>query len=236
MIGNKSILAIILARSESKRLPKKNIRNFNGKPLISWTIKSALNSKYIDRLIVSTDSSEIAQISEKYKAEVPFRRPKYLATDHASSESAILHSIRWLRNKEHKKYFYTMLLQPTSPLRSTFQIDDAIEKISSNSEAYSLISASRPHSSLFVVKPFKKSKTLHTFVSQNITNIKSNTKLLYYIPNGAMYIAKTNKFVYYKSFCTPKTLFYLMNSYDSIDIDEETDFLLAEYFLNRNEK
>ena len=92
MIGEKKILAIIPARGGSKRLPRKNVLDLAGKPLIAWTIEAALRSKYIERVVVSTDNNEIADISKKYGADVPFMRPDYLATDEATSIDVVLHS------------------------------------------------------------------------------------------------------------------------------------------------
>ena len=96
---NKRLLAIIPARGGSKRLPRKNILDLDGKPLIAWTINSALKSKYIDRVVVSTDDEEIASISMKYGADVPFMRPSYIASDSVSSVEVIFHAVNFLENR-----------------------------------------------------------------------------------------------------------------------------------------
>src|SRR3989344_4667559 len=101
MIKDQTVLAIVLARGGSKRIPGKNIRPVFGKPLIAWTIEAAKKSKYIDRIIVSTDDSKIAQVAKKYGADVPFKRPEDLSSDTATSISAILHTLKWI--KEHDK-------------------------------------------------------------------------------------------------------------------------------------
>ena len=126
MIGNKKLLAVIPARGGSKRLPRKNILDLSGKPMISWTIDAALGSKYIDRIVVSTDDQEIAKISKDCGADIPFIRPLELATDYATSIDVVLNLIESLeRNNEY--YDYIMLLQPTSPLRSTKNINESVE-------------------------------------------------------------------------------------------------------------
>lgn len=128
MYKNKNILGLIPARGGSKGLPGKNIKPLLGKPLIAWTIKQVLASKYIDRVIVSTDDKEIAEISEKYGAEVPFMRPKEIAMDKARGIDVVLHSLNWLKeNDKRKQYDLIMLLQPTSPLRKSEDINKAIE-------------------------------------------------------------------------------------------------------------
>ena len=96
MINNKTILAVIPARGGSKGLPRKNIRPLLGKPLIAWTTEQAKTSKYIDRIIVSTDSEEIAEISKEYGADVPFLRPKELARGDSPTSDAIIHALNWV--------------------------------------------------------------------------------------------------------------------------------------------
>src|SRR3989339_1726633 len=126
MYKKKNIIAIIPARAGSKGLPGKNIRLLLGKPLISWTIEHALSSKYIDKVIVSTDDRKIAEISRKCGAAVPFIRPAKLATDKAKGIDVILHAVRWFEKKRNK-FDLIMLLQPTSPLRTAGDIEAAIE-------------------------------------------------------------------------------------------------------------
>lgn len=121
------IVAVIPARKESKRIPGKNIKNFCGKPLIAWTILGALKSKYLDRVIVSTDDPEIAKIAKKYRAEVPFLRPAELAIPTIGIEPTLKHAYEWLLENENYKADALVLLMPTSPLRRTRHIDEAIE-------------------------------------------------------------------------------------------------------------
>lgn len=124
MINNKKILAIIPARGGSKGLPRKNIRELAGKPLIAWTIEAGRKSKYIDRLIVSSEDFEIIEVAKKYGAEIPFVRPKHLAEDESLGLDPVFHALRELPG-----YDIVVLLQPTSPLRLTEDIDACIEQL-----------------------------------------------------------------------------------------------------------
>ncbi len=121
------IAAVIPARGGSKRIPRKNIKSFCGKPLIAWTILGALKSKYLDRVIVSTDDKEIAKIAKKYGAEVPFLRPAELAISTIGIEPTLKHVYQWLLENENYKADALALLMPTAPLRQTRHIDEAIE-------------------------------------------------------------------------------------------------------------
>lgn len=123
----KKIVAIIPARGGLKRIPRKNIKNFCGKPLIAWTILGALKSKSLNRVIVSTDDPEIAKVAKKYGAEVPFLRPAKLAIPTIGIEPTLKHVYQWLLENENYKADALVLLMPTSPLRQTNHIDEAIE-------------------------------------------------------------------------------------------------------------
>ena len=123
-----SNLGIIPARGGSKGLPRKNVKSIAGKPLIAWTIEAAFKSKSIDRVLVSTDDEETAQIARDYGAEVPFLRPKELATDLATTESAMLHALNFLQNDNSYLPKTIALLQCTSPVRNSFSIDNAFKK------------------------------------------------------------------------------------------------------------
>jgi len=126
MPKNKKILAIIPARGGSKGIPGKNIKNFAGKPLIAWTILSALKSK-VDKIIVTTDDPQIAEAAKKHGAEVPFLRPKHLASDHVAIVPVIKHAVKWLKNNENYHPDGIALLYPTNPLRQAEHINQAIE-------------------------------------------------------------------------------------------------------------
>lgn len=135
---NKKIIAIIPARGGSKGIPKKNIINLGGYPLIAYSIAVAKLSKFINRIIVSTDSKKIAEIARRYGAEVPFLRPKEFATDKSGDLEVIKHAIEWLKTNEGYQPEYLVHLRPTTPLRDPDLIDKAIEKFIQNKTATSL--------------------------------------------------------------------------------------------------
>ncbi|MHB1330562.1 MAG: acylneuraminate cytidylyltransferase family protein [Minisyncoccota bacterium] len=132
------IVGVIPARGGSKGIPLKNLQDFCGKPLIAWSILSAKASN-LNKVIVSTDSQEIAEVAKKYGAEVPFIRPKKLALDTVGMEPVLKHAYEWLRDNDEYEADALMLLQSTSPLRQVFHIDEMI-KIFKQSNIDSLVS------------------------------------------------------------------------------------------------
>ena len=137
----KKVLAIIPARSGSKGIKDKNIINLNGKPLIAYSIEAGLKSKYIDKVVVTTDGEEIAKVARAYGAEVPFMRPDYLSSDTAKTIDAVMHCIEEMK-RLGEEYDYIVLLQPTQPLRQSWHIDEAIELILEKDEE-ALVSVSK---------------------------------------------------------------------------------------------
>src|SRR3989338_8383279 len=138
MSKNKNIIALIPARGGSKSIPKKNIIDVGDFPLIAYSIAAAKMSKHISRIIVSTDSPEIAEVAKRYGAEVPFMRPAEYATDTAIDLDVVKHALGWLQEHENYEPEYVVFLRPTTPLRDPTMIDKAIESILSHSEATSL--------------------------------------------------------------------------------------------------
>ncbi len=143
MINNKKVLAIIPARKNSKRIPNKNIKLLHGNPLIFYTIAQAKKSRIIDRIIVSTDSEEIAEISKKYGAEAPFLRPARLAQDATPDFPVFLHALKWLKDNENYMPDIVVHLRPTSPLRNAKQIDKAIKLLAINRKIDSVRSVTK---------------------------------------------------------------------------------------------
>ncbi len=230
MFGEKKVLAIIPARGGSKRLPQKNILDLNGKPLIAWTIESALQSKYIDKVIVSTDSLAIKKISEKYGAEVPFIRPESLSTDIASSIDVIKHALSFY----HNKFDYVVLLQPTSPLRIFSDIDSAFELITK--EVKAVVSVCETEHSPLWSNTLDANLSMRNFIRDELKNKRSQDLPVYYRLNGAIYIAEVNYFYQNNGFFGENTKAYIMPQERSVDIDTELDFewakLLKEKRMN----
>jgi CMP-N-acetylneuraminic acid synthetase len=222
MYKNKSFLAIIPARGGSKRLPRKNILNLAGKPLIAWSIEAGLNSEYIDKVIVTSDDDEILEISRKFGADI-IKRPDELASDTATTFDAIKHTVENL-----KKYDYIVLLQPTSPLRNEKHIDDAIELLESK-KADAIISVCEMDHSPLWSNILPEDLSMKNFLREEVLNKRSQDLEKYYRLNGAIYICKTEKLLEEESFFLKNNIFaYIMDRNSSIDIDEEIDFKIAE--------
>lgn len=232
MIKEKTVIAIIPARGGSKGIPGKNIKLIGGKPLIAWTIDSAIVSKYIDRVIVSTDSDEIASVSKNYGAEIPFKRPAKLATDEASSESVVLHALRWIKKNEGKEYDYFILLQPPLPLRTTKHIDGAIEKIVNDPIAKTLLSITKATTNPYLIEIINKKGYLEDFIERQERIVRRQDIPSIYQINGAIYLIKSKDFLEKKSFYISPMSYYLMSRRSSVDLDDNFDFTLAEFLIS----
>ena len=219
---NKTFLAIIPARGGSKRLPRKNILDLCGKPLISWSIEAALKSKYISKVVVSSDDEEILNISSNFGADI-IKRPYELANDTATTFDTVKHTIDNFEN-----YDYIVLLQPTSPLRNVKHIDEAIELLEEK-QADAIVSVSEMDHSPLWSNILPEDGNMRGFLREEILNKRSQDLEKYYRLNGAVYICKTDKLLENKSFFLKDNIFaYIMDRKSSIDIDEEIDFLFAQ--------
>ena len=219
---NKTFLAIIPARGGSKRLPRKNILDLCGKPLISWSIEAALKSKYISKVVVSSDDEEILNISSNFGADI-IKRPYELANDTATTFDTVKHTIDNFEN-----YDYIVLLQPTSPLRNEKHIDEAIELLEEK-QADAIVSVCEMDHSPLWSNTLPKDGNMRGFLREEILNKRSQDLEKYYRLNGAVYICKTDKLLENKSFFLKDNIFaYIMDRKSSIDIDEEIDFLFAQ--------
>lgn len=226
MIKGQRILALIPARGGSKRLPGKNILNFSGKPLIAWSIEAALKSKYIDRVVVSTDDNEIAEVGRKYGANVPFIRPKKIASDEATTIDVALHAINALKNMG-QVYELIILLQPTSPLRVTEDIDRLIE-LSIESKSDCVVSVCEAEHNPLWCNTLPASKSLSGFLEEKIINKRSQDLDKYYRLNGSMYLCNINRLVSENTFfLKDKIIAYEMSQESSVDIDTRLDFIYA---------
>ena len=234
MINNKTFLAIIPARGGSKRLPNKNILNLSGIPLISWTINSANKSRYIDKVIVTTDSDKIADISLKYGAEVPFKRPGCLSTDHAIRPDVIKHTIDFYKNERQKEFDYVIFLQPTSPLRSEKHIDEAIRYVfDKNADAIASVCEVEHPVQWSGILP--EDKDMSNFLDSTDVQTRSQDLPINYRLNGAIFICNVNKFIEFGCMLLNKNIFaYVMPQDVSVDIDTKLDFMIAQEILKNN--
>lgn len=147
MINNYKVLALVLARGGSKRIPKKNIKELDGKPLIAYSIDEAKKSKYVDRIITTTDDPEIKEIALSLGSEAPFLRPDEISNDTATDFPTFVHALKWLDDNESYQPDIIVQLRPTSPLRVAQEIDDAIELLVKNPEADSVRTVTEPDQS-----------------------------------------------------------------------------------------
>ncbi len=230
MHNNKTFLAIIPARSGSKGLPDKNIKIINGKPLIAWSIEAGLKSKYIDRLIVSTDSEKYAEIAKDFGAEVPFIRPDKISTDESSRKDVIKHSLDFFKNK-NELYDYIVLLEPTSPLTTETDIDTGIEKLLLDKSAESIVGVSLSEVSHpdFLVN--LKNGFLN-FINENQKSsvIRRQDLEDLYFYDGTLYISEVDKYLE-KEFYHEKTLGYVTPKWKSLEIDDMYDFIMVEAIM-----
>lgn len=228
MFNEKRILALIPARGGSKGIPGKNIRILGGKPLLAWTIEAAQNSKYLDRIILSSDSEEIISVAKEYGCEVPFVRPADLARDETSSMDVIIHALDML----DESYDYLLLLQPTSPFRTTHDIDAAIEHAFSVG-AKMLVSVARlkkhPMFMYRVVDGFLES----IIDSCSPTQLRRQDMPPAFEHNGAIYFAEVSYLRSCKSFNGQKVFPYLMEGRANLDIDTIEDWIYAEFLASQ---
>lgn len=230
MFMDKTFMVVIPARGGSKGIPHKNIVDFYGKPLIVYTIEAAKQSKYIDKIIVSTDDIEIKNVSLKYGAEVPYLRPKQISGDSSKSIEVILHTIDYLKNNG-KSYDYVVLLQPTSPLRTHIDIDTAIEKIISES-AISLVSVCEVSENPVLMRVITEDKLLPIIKFEG-DNLRRQELPVFYKFNGAIYVNSTEMLLNEKQFVNEDTIPFIMEKEKSIDIDNEFDLKCAEIILKQ---
>lgn len=222
-------IAIILARGGSKRLPRKNILDFNGKPLLAWSVLAAIESDRFDKVLVSTDDEEIAEIGRRYGAEVPFLRA--IAADDISSSSEATHAAL-LQAEAHWKTQFNLVAQMMAncPLRNAQDIRDSVDAFNGNS-APSQISGFRFGwmNPWWAVMLDSERKPRHLFPEALKTRSQDLPPL--YCPTGALWLARRDAFVQAKSFYMEGHCFEPMSWISALDIDDEDDLLMARLCL-----
>lgn len=230
------VVAIIPARGGSKSIPKKNIVNLGGFPLIAYSIAAAKLSKKINRVIVDTDSEEIAVISKKFGAEIPYLRPKKFATDTSTDLDFMKHSIEWFKKSEKGVPDLIVHLRPTTPLRDPFHIDEAIEKITKNKKATGLRSGHEIRESPYKLFGIASDFFIGLFPQDErpeYWNLPRQAFPSVYQPDGYVdivipeFILRTNKLH------GPKILSYI--SPDTGEIDRMEDLKFVEYILHKGD-
>lgn len=224
------ILAVIPARVGSKGIPRKNIAPIAGHPLIAWTILEAQKSKSLSRIVVSTDSEEIAAVARRYQAEVPFLRPADLAQDETPGIAPALHALHWMEEKEGCRPNYVMYLQPTSPLRTAQDIEGAIDLLQKK-RAEAVISVTEADQHPFWMKTISPEGKLEDFQKADRAFDCRQELPLVYTLNGAIYLTRREVLLEKRSFYSEATYAYVMPRERSIDIDTAWDLRLAGMIL-----
>lgn len=232
MINGKSVIAVIPARSGSKGLPGKNIRELCGKPLIAWSIEAGLASKYIDVVLVSTDAIDIADIAKKYGAFVPFIRPSELATDEATSFAVVRHALNYFQEELKKNFYYTVLLEPTSPIREDTDIDNMLEKLeSANRDFDAIVSLGEVHGHPTIIRKVVGQKVERFSPELPVSSRRQDNEIVYF-PYGVGYILKTQTLLDLKTFYPPRTTYHLLQRHQCFEIDDIYDFISIEAILS----
>ena len=227
---NADVLAIVSARGRSKGLPRKNIRAFCGSPLIEWSIRVARNAACVDRVVVSSEDAEIIEVAIRAGAEAPFVRPEALAGDDVAGVEPVIHAVEWLREHEGYQAPWILLLQPTSPLRTAGDIDEAYRlAISTGADAVMGVTPARTHP--YWTKTMDEAGRLSDFIP---IEHKSNTRQELppvHVINGAIYLIRTGELLKTRSFGSGHLVAYCMPFARSIDIDDLLDFQIAEMIM-----
>ena len=224
------MLALIPARSGSKGIPRKNICPLAGKPLIAWTIESARQSECVDRVVVSTDDSQIAEIAVQWGAESPFLRPEDIAKDDTPGIAPVIHAIKWLEEHQNYRPDYVALLQPTSPLRESQDINAAYElALRHGADAVVSVTAAEKHP--YWMKTLDQQGRLENFLpTEKKYQCRQDLPDVYGL-NGAIYIGRREILLAEETLFPVKTYGYVMPPERSVDIDSGWDLQLAELII-----
>jgi len=227
------VLGLIGARGGSKGIPRKNLVDLAGHPLIYYTFSEARKSRLLDRVVLSTDDTEIAALAKSCGVEAPFLRPADLASDTAALADAIQHALEWLKANEAYTPDAILLLQPTSPLRQTKHIDEAVTLFQTEN-ADSVISLSPPQEHPWDMVYFEDQRMHFARDKYSELTNRQTYREFFYI-NGAIYITRLELFAKHKNFWAGKITPYHMDALDSIDVDSEADLVIADCLLRRRQ-
>lgn len=230
MALNRETLAVIPARGGSKRVPGKNIQPVGGRPLIAWTIEAARSAPGITRIVVSTDSVEIADVAKHYGAEVPMLRPSSLARDETPGVEPVVHAVEWLDEHEHYRPDCVVLLQPTSPLRTAGDVEAALALMwhRASGSVVSVCPASHPSSWL---KRVSDDGRLLDMDGDRVRPPADDDVPPLYVLNGSLYIVRYETLMARRSFYDERTYAYLMPIERSLDVDSPWDLHVADLVL-----
>lgn len=231
MYKGKKILAIIPARAGSQRLLNKNIKVFCGKPLIAWSIEQSIHSRYIDDCIVSTNNTDIATIAKRFNGKIPFLRPDNLSTSTSRIIDTIFYTLDYYC-EQNCLFDLVILLQPTSPLRTTEDIDSAIEYLFTK-KAKAVVSVCKTSHTPIWTNTLPDNMSMKDFIQNKYLNLNSQELPVFYNLNGAIYISEVEYLRNKKAFISSETFAFEMPVERSIDIDTDIDFLLGEILFKQ---
>lgn len=233
MIGEARVLAVVPARRGSKGLPLKNIRPLHGKPLLAWPIAAALASRYVDKVIVSTDDREFADIAVAHGAEAPFLRPAELASDEAPSFDFIAHAVEMLADRG-ERFDYLVLLEPTSPLTEGSDVDaalDALVAAEGRADAIVGVAALEANHPAFAVHRGQDGViTPYGGGGFGALPRRQDIRPLYWL-EGSLYISAVGALLRERGFCHARTLGHVMPRHKSLEVDDLVDFLCIEALM-----
>jgi N-acylneuraminate cytidylyltransferase/CMP-N,N'-diacetyllegionaminic acid synthase len=228
MIDGKRVLAIVPARKGSKGLPLKNIRRLAGKPLLAWPIAAARASRYVDRVIISTDDQEFADIAVAHGADAPFLRPAELASDTAPSIGFILHAVDTLA-EAGDVYDYVVVLEPTSPLTEGSDVDAALERLAA-ADADAIVGVSKleaTHPAFAVRKAGDGSITPYAAATFGEMPRRQDIEPLFVL-DGTLYISTVEAARRERAFCHARTIGYETARHKAHEVDDLVDFICIE--------
>ena len=217
-----SAIAIITARGGSKRIPRKNIKDFCGEPIIAYSIEAAINSGVFDEVMVSTDSEEIKVIAEKYGAQVPFYRSEVNSNDYATTANVISEVLDKYKNKG-RVFDIFACIYPTAPFLTGYKLKEAMRMIVSVDAVISVVKYSYPPQRAFVIR---NGHIEYQFPEYELKRSQDLEPI--YHDCGQFYFCKTDKFLCYKSLILPKTKPYIISEEEAQDIDTLSDWHIAE--------
>ena len=220
-------LGIIPARKNSTRVRGKNLIKIGNKKLIHYTFDAALKSKSLNDLVVTTDDTKIINYAKKYKIKAPFKRPKNISNSKTPMEDVVIHLLNYYKKNFHLPKNF-VLLQPTSPFRTSKDIDNCIKRYEKQNSK-SMVSVSEPFNHPYEILTLKKGR--------NFFNLSKNSKKKgkeYYFINGSIYICSVNNFLKTKKIFNKKTHFFKTSKINSIDLNDMTDLKVSRSLLKNN--
>jgi len=236
MIGGRSAIAVIPARAGSKGLQGKNMLRLCGKPLLAWSIQSALKSRYVDEVMVSTDSDDVARVATEFGARVPFRRPAELAGDNSTTLSAVEHALDFYRDRLQRQFDILILLEPTSPLREDADIDTMLERLREAWERFdAIVSIGEVREHPSIMKRLR-GEEIEPYCAELAQTTRRQDNPPAYFPYGVAYIVKVSALLAEKTFYPRRCTYHIVKRYQGYEIDDLHDFLCVEAIMKREWK